>query len=241
MKVFVVGGSGDVGTLVLPTLQERFEVCVYDLLPPRVAGVDYVEGSVTDYESLLAAMQGYDRLLYLAMGTKRPDVWNRVEAAVSHFDVNVKGVYLALNAAHAAGISHAVHASSMSVYDPLSGRLFPDEGLIPDSSELYGFTKRLGEECCRVACRKEGMSVNALRLCLPVSAEVWHERVAAKAGAPFLETEATDVARAMIAALEFPFGGFEAFTICGDWQERQMHLAKAKRLLGWEPLMRPLA
>jgi hypothetical protein len=40
------------------------------------------------------------------------------------------------------------------------------------------------------------------------------------------------------AALEYR-AGFQAFSISGDYDQAQMSLAKAKRLLGWEPLARP--
>jgi nucleoside-diphosphate-sugar epimerase len=162
--------------------------------------------------------------------------------------VNVKGVYLALMTAHKSGIQHAVYTSSMSVYQVVGGSrgmggnggdlglYLVDEDLPPDSQRLYGFTKRLGEEVCRNAARQWGMSVNALRLCFPQSKEKWLSE--ARADVPTMATEAEDVARALLAALEFR-AGFQAFTISGDYEQKLMRMEKAKRLLGWEPLARP--
>jgi nucleoside-diphosphate-sugar epimerase len=176
-----------------------------------------------------------DALLYMAMGRPSQD---GVEAIVNSYDVNVKGVHLALRAAHEAGIAHAVYTSSMSVYEgDLTARYFPDEGLPPDARSLYGFTKRMGEEVCRNLAREYGMTVNALRLCLPVAEEKWLAET--RAGTPTIATTAGDVARALLAALEYRGGGFEAFTISGDYEQRFFNMAKAKRLLGWEPLARP--
>jgi nucleoside-diphosphate-sugar epimerase len=193
--------------------------------------------NVADGDALLRAAAGMDALLYMAMGRPSQD---GVEAIANSYDVNVKGVHLALRAAHEAGIAHAVYTSSMSVYEgDLTARYFPDEDLPPDARSLYGFTKRMGEEVCRNLARQYGMTVNALRLCLPVAEEKWLAET--RAGTPTIATTAGDVARALLAALEYRGGGFEAFTISGDYEQRFFNMAKAKRLLNWEPLARPRA
>ncbi len=234
MNVLVTDGSGIVGTLVVPLLAETHHVRVFDLRAPQTEGVEYVQGDVTDYAALRQAAQGMDALVYLAMGSLN---WGETSGVTSAFDVNVKGVYLALKAAHEAGITQAVYASSMSIYgDDLFKRTFYDEDITPDSITLYGFTKRLGEEVCQQACREWAMQINALRLCLPVSAEKWLNDTVE--GTVTIATTARDVANAMLAALEFG-AGFQAFTISGDYEQKVMKMAKAKRLLGWEPLARP--
>src|SRR5205085_7170290 len=123
----------------------------------------------------------------------------------------------------------------VSIYQgPLEQRYFRDEDLIPDARDLYGFTKSLGEEVCRYAVRSWGMSVNALRICLPISMERWH-------ASPYdrspIYTAGDDVARALLAALKYRHG-FEAFMISGDHKQTNMNLSKAKRFLRWEPLAR---
>ena len=57
--------------------------------------------------------------------------------------------------------------------------------------------------------------------------------------APGLATTAGDVARAMLAALEYR-GGFQTFMISGDYEQKVLNMSKAKRVLGWEPLARPV-
>jgi nucleoside-diphosphate-sugar epimerase len=241
VKVLVIGGSGRVGSLVLPSLARRHGITVFDLKPPRQdVAARYIAGSVCDPEALYDAAEGMDVLLYMAMG---PD-WRRTDdpkilAAwrADHYDVNVKGLHLALFAAHRNGIAHAVFTSSMSVYHGIhKRRMEGDEETPPDADDAYGFTKRLGEEVCRSACRVWGMSVNAMRLCLPVSEEKWHAEV--KPGQSTIMTTGEDVARALLAALEYR-DGFQAFAISGDYAQERMSLAKARRLLGWEPLARP--
>jgi nucleoside-diphosphate-sugar epimerase len=234
MRVLVVGGSGLVGGLVLPHLARQHALRIFDLRPPANPSWDYVAGDVGDFDALARAAVGQEALLYMAMGDKDYDT---IASITTNFDVNVKGLYLALYAAHQAGITHAVYTSSMSVYGgDLMSRYFPDEEITPDSSHLYGLTKRLGEEVCHNAARAWGMSVNALRLCFPTPEAEW--RASARAGVPTLATAEGDVARALLAALDYR-AGFQAFMISGDYQQQLMDLSKARRLLGWEPQARP--
>jgi nucleoside-diphosphate-sugar epimerase len=225
---------------VLPILAQHHTVRVFDLQPPALTGLAYVEGSVGDPRALAGAMEGIEALLYMAMGSHRPvggDEWAALESRVTAYDVSVKGVHLALHAAHRAGITHAVYTSSMSVYHKAgAGRYMADEDLPPDASHYYGFTKRLGEEVCRNAVREWGMSINVLRLCLPQPEERWLAET--RPGEPTIATTGEDTARALLAALDYR-AGFQVFTISGDYEQKLMSLAKAKRLLGWEPLARP--
>jgi hypothetical protein len=221
--------------MVLPFLGERHEVTVFDLKPPTLAA-PFIEGNVRDFLALRAACEGQDALLYMAMGAIAG--WGEPQNALAHFDANVTGLHLALRAAGEAGIEKVVHISSMSVYDQLAQRYIPDEDQPCDASEFYGLSKRLGEEVCRAACREHALSVNALRLCLPVSATEWRELFLS--GKQDIHTEAGDVARAILSALAKDFGGFQAFTISGDWAEKSMSLKKARTLLGWEVRQKPM-
>lgn len=234
MNVLVIGGSGHVGSLVMPYLAAAHQVKVFDRRAPQLTNVDFLEGDVTDFDHLAAAMAGMDAVIYMAMGSIN---WTETAGVVSAFDVNVKGVYLTLKAAHEAGVDQAVYTSSMSVYaGNLLLRYFADEDVTPDEVALYGFTKRLGEEVCHNAAREWGLHVNALRLCHPTAEEKWLADT--RADTPTIATTAEDVARALLAALDYR-GGFQAFTISGDYEQKIMNMSKAKRLLGWEPLARP--
>jgi nucleoside-diphosphate-sugar epimerase len=234
MHILIVGGSGYLGGLVLPALAQQHALRIFDLRPPADPACDYVAGSIGDLDALARAASGVDALLYMAMGEKTFDTASGMS---SNLDANVKGVYLALYAAQQAGAMHAVYTSSMSIYGgDLLTRYFPDEEITPDSSGMYGFTKWLGEEVGRNATRAWGMSFNALRLCFPVPDAQWQAET--RLGSPTLATSAGDVARALLAALNYR-AGFQAFMISGDYEQKLMNMSKARRLLGWEPLARP--
>jgi nucleoside-diphosphate-sugar epimerase len=53
-------------------------------------------------------------------------------------------------------------------------------------------------------------------------------------GTPIHGTAATDLARAVLAAIDYR-DGFQIFTISGDDSARLWSTAKARRLLGWVP------
>ena len=235
MRLLVIGGSGDVGTLVIPFLRQQHDLRVFDLRPPADSNCEYVQGNLTDPDALARAAEGMDVLLFMAMGHKGFDT---LEAEITAFDVSVKGVYLALRAAHLAGISHAVYTSTLSVYEDLYKTLITNEEVpAPDAMHFYGFTKRLGEEVCRNAVRAWDMSINALRLCHPVSEEQWQEYN--RKGQRTCHTTGSDLARALLAAVDYR-DGFQAFTVTGDYEQKVAGQEKARRLLNWEPLTRPI-
>jgi nucleoside-diphosphate-sugar epimerase len=210
---------------------------IFDPLPPRVE-VEHVPGDATDYPALVAAMAGVDAVLHAAMA---PGEGPETELAGPAFGVNVKSVYLTLRAAHETGVPHAVYLSSLSVYrDPTSRRL--DESTPPDAGDLYGLTKRLGEQVCAAATDEYGLSVNVLRLAWPTSDEAWPAwvkwqppvQLSTDDGTPIPATAATDLVRAIVAALEFR-DGFQIFQVSGDRSGRLWSLDKARTLLGWSP------
>jgi nucleoside-diphosphate-sugar epimerase len=234
MKVLLIGGSGIVGSLVIPTLLTKHSLRIFDLRPPKDAALEYHPGNITDFNAVERAVKGMDALIYMAMGSLDWDEWPGTD---SGFDANVKGLHFALKAAANAGVKQAVYTSSMSVYANLLSRYFSDEDITPDETELYGFTKWLGEEVCRNASRRWGMNINALRLCHPTAKEKWLEET--QSGVPTIATMDEDVGRAMLGALELQ-AGFQTFMISGDYEQKIMNMSKAKRLLNWEPLARPV-
>ena len=235
MRILVVGGSGFVGGLVLPLLAQQHSVRVFDLRPP-VEPVEFVEGDVGDFAALRRAAEGMDALVYMAMGNKEFSAPNSI---ATNFDTSVKGIYLALLAAHEAGITHAVYTSSMSIYGgEITKRNLDHEDIPPDATHFYGLTKRLGEQMCRHAVAEWQMSVNALRLCHPTANDQWRKQT--DPAVPTIATAASDVAGAILAALELRGNGFQAFTISGDYQQKIFNMTKAQHMLGWQPLVRPL-
>lgn len=243
-SLLVVGGSGPLGSLVLPHLAQDHDVTVLDAQPPAdpIARVAYHEGDLHDSDLVTGLAYGMDSLVYLASGPTSG--WGTPATIRQHFDVGVTGLHLALRAAEAAGVRHAVYASSMSVFrrtlpgtdepaGPNQLTRFPADDAGTDARDFFGLSKRLAEQVCHAAALEWQMDVVCLRLCFPTPDDEWPRR-----GSVFEElvsTSATDTAGAVEAALQHRGHGFDTFAISGDAGERTMSLERAKRLLGWAP------
>jgi nucleoside-diphosphate-sugar epimerase len=237
MRVLVVGGSGYVAGLVMPFLARRHAIRVLDRRPAQDT-VEYLPGSATSYADLRQATEGMDAVVHCAMGNT---AWDTPDGAADAFEVNVKSVHLTLLAAHDARVPHAVYISSLSVYHDLTARRL-DESVPPDATDLYGLTKRLGEQVCLAATVEWGLSVNVLRLAWPTPDHVWPawgapsepELCHAADGTLIQATAATDLAAALIAALDHR-DGYQPFVISGDRSAQLWSTAKARDVLGWTP------
>jgi hypothetical protein len=75
--------------------------------------------------------------------------------------------------------------------------------------------------------------VGAVCLC-----EVSHRSLLFPLHCTYPDSTASDVAPALLVALDYR-GGFQAFMISGDYVQKVMTMAKARRLLSWAPLARP--
>lgn len=237
MQLVIAGGAGKVGRLVLPTLAQRYAIRVVDLVaPPAEPPVEFVPADATDYHAMRSVAEGQDALIYLATGSTRPLIEGRPmpDWAPSHFDLNVKGLYLTLQAAVDVGVRRFVHISSMSVFRAFMGERDLDDRA-PDATSGYGLSKRLGEQVCESVCREHGIGITALRLILPVSDDEWIRRNDEYAE---VATAASDVASAMLAALDHQPHGFEPYIVTGDYRERHLDWSRTKARLGWEPRMR---
>jgi nucleoside-diphosphate-sugar epimerase len=237
MRVLVVGGAGYVASLVMPALRHRHEIRVLDTRSPS-ADVEHISGSATDYAELTRAVDGMDAVIHCAMGSLD---WSTPQGAADAFDINVKSVHLTLMAARDAGVQHAVYISSLSVFGHITARRV-DETTPADATDLYGLTKRLGEQVCLAAAAEWGLSVNVLRLVWPTPDEVWPawgpwqtpELLYTDDGTLIQPTRASDLGAAILAALDHR-DGCQIFTISGDESARLWSTAKARRLLGWAP------
>ncbi|MCY4145001.1 MAG: NAD(P)-dependent oxidoreductase [Chloroflexi bacterium] len=228
MRVLIIGGAGRVGSMTAPYLKGEHSLTIFDRQPAADSSLPSIQGDICDYAALAQAVSGQQALIYMAMGSED---WDSLTGIHSAYDINVKGLHLALHAAQAAGIKQAVYTSSMSIYADLDGRAFTDEHVAPDAHELYGFTKYLGEQVCQNAARNWDMHINALRLCFPTPDA---RLTAIKPEQRRLATAASDVAAALAAALRFQ-GRFQTFMIGGDARHTVLNMHKARLLLGWMP------
>lgn len=242
MKVLIVGGGGNVATWTMPYMREEHEFRVLDVNTPRVDGVEYVQGSLTDPGAVSEALDGVDTFINMVMKspTSSKSTDHTVQDVLDNYPVNTMGLHVLLKTAQEAGIMAGVHTSTFTVHNRHRDWYSAEEEVPLDAQSVYGLTKGFGEMICRYFCREFGMSIVALRLTGPRNREGWIEgRKLSKDDPTFLRVvDEEDMAAAYLAALRVANGRrsrYDAVFLSGDEKEEEVNGAKGRALLGWEP------
>jgi nucleoside-diphosphate-sugar epimerase len=131
---------------VVTALEENHELRVTDIKPPAEKGRhEYLHVDVTSLEQVRKACEGMDAIINLAV--------LRADRKLA-FDVNTRGCYNMMLAALERGIRRVINTGPHLVVCGTAYQQF-DFGIIPDAppqpgTHLYGLSKSLGHEICRV-------------------------------------------------------------------------------------------
>ena len=173
MKVLVTGGTGKIGTYVVPELAVCHEVSVFCRHPESVEGVESVAGSVLDLERLVEACRGMDVIVHLAAAVPGPvgltssAMGNTPERMLQ---VNVMGTVHILEAAVRENVGKVVLASSNAAtgywltHDVPPDYLPLDERHPCRPRDPYGLSKLLNEVTCRSYSEAHGLRTICLRI-----------------------------------------------------------------------------
>ena len=146
MKIFVTGGTGFIGRQVVRRLRGTDpEIrCLVressDIGELREAGVDLVQGDVTDKSSLLKGMGGCEWAVNLA---NLYEFW--VPDRRAYHEINVIGTKNVMEAAIETGISKIVHVSTVAVYGDAGWPVTEESDVGPRCFSEYARTKREGD------------------------------------------------------------------------------------------------
>ena len=167
MNILVTGGCGFIGLkFAKKLLEKKHSVVLMDVNAeplknqPELERVPFIPGNVTCQAHLVNALKEHkiQWLIHLAASLSAPseeDPW-------STFEVNVRGLYHALEAARICGVERFVFTSSLASY----GLHLPpvvDDVTIQRPIGMYGVTKVFGEQLGRFYRRRFGLDFRCIR------------------------------------------------------------------------------
>ena len=231
MKVLILGANGYLGPHVVKALESHHELRVTDIRPPaEKTRHEFMHVDVSSIDQVRKAAQGMDAILNLSV--LRPD---RKLA----FDVNTRGCYNMMLAAVEHKIRRVINTGPhLVVSGPPSDRF--DFGITPDEppqpgTHLYGLSKSLGQEICRVFAQHHDVYVQEY---LFFSFSIWpnsrrarmrhrsRSRGATRASLP--AGAWTSIWRSCLRDARF-------FSSSADMPHGKYSNEKAKRILGFRP------
>jgi len=204
---------------------------------PRLLGSPHemMVADVTDPEQVLEAARGMEAIINCTVVRRDP---------IQAFKVNALGCYNVMRAAVECGIRRVVHTGPLLTAlqkEYLHQRIgFWHDYSIPDDTpprvgnHLYGVTKLLGGEICRVFAEGHDLEVPALLFDRFVNpAYPTREPLGA---VPFTVSweDAALAVRQALHAPSFPHP-YEVIHVNGDMPHGRYSNEKAKQLLGWQP------
>ncbi len=167
-SVLVTGGAGFIGSHTVERLLARgCRVRVLDNLssgtranlPMDHAGLELLEGDVTDADVVSVAMQGMEYCLHLAA---QVSVDRSVREPAFSCRQNVLGFVHVLDAVRRHGVRRLIYASSAAVYgNPVSLPVSEEAEPVPISP--YGLEKQIDEQYAALFERLHGLSSLGLR------------------------------------------------------------------------------
>jgi len=140
---FVTGASGFIGRKLVKALAERgWKVKVLQHKAPvsERAGFEVVQGDITDYEMLRAALKGTDVVFHLAAA-----LGGALIPKEEFFRINDRGTTLLFEAAKAAGVGRIIHFSSAGVLGHVKENRAVDENHPVHPLDVYDISKLMGE------------------------------------------------------------------------------------------------
>lgn len=156
--------QGAKGVRLFDNLSLGSESAIAPLLADK--RVEFVKGDILRPSQLMDAMNGIDGVFAVAGFLTLPlskDPWTGI-------DVNVRGHQTLLDACRWSGVKKVVFSSSAAVYGvPMGGTIretdpFNTQDLQPGGA-IYGATKIIGEQLCRIYEQRFGLKFVALRYC----------------------------------------------------------------------------
>jgi len=140
MKVFITGGTGNIGQYVtLAAVENGHEAVVLSRNPEKYPSIakkaSLIKGTITDYDLLAKAVKGCDAVIHIALG------WG--EEPVSMFQNDTAATVNLLEISEKAGIERFIYTSSTAAMGHMRNGMDETAANLP--LDLYGSTKSASE------------------------------------------------------------------------------------------------
>ena len=227
MNVLIIGAGGPVAAAAIKALEP------YHIL--RLADIKELESDhemlivdITDPAEVLEATSGMDAIINCTV--LRDDI-------VKSFDVNIRGAYNVMKAAVEHGIQRVVHTGPQMVMQGI----YVDDFLITadpptrPGTNLYGLTKYLSLEVCRIFAEEHDIQVICFLYCGFRNPPDEDARPEGEVGPFIVSWEDTGQAFKLALEVERLPRNFEVFNIMADLPHRKHINTRARSLLGFQP------
>jgi nucleoside-diphosphate-sugar epimerase len=232
-RVLVTGARGLIYSYAAPYMDGDREIIATDIhASPGVQRLDLL-----DYDAVVAAMEGVDAVVHLAIATRRElKHLSRHEIDDEQMRVNVSGTFHILHAAAEMNVSRVVYMSSMTVVmgDPRLPRFAHD--MPPRPRDLYAQTKLTGEHLCELYARTRGLTAICLRLGHPIATQPWSfdSEITQRGVKNGLATAHEDIAHGLNCALTCEDVKFHVSPLVSRCEADTVDLTGAN-VIGYEP------
>ena len=160
MKIIVTGGSGFLGSHMIPALEaEGHTILNIDIREPKYVFVETVIADILDTDKMKEVIRDADAVLHLA---GLIEAGESVKDPQKFIDVNISGTVSVLEAMRENGINIILFSSSAAVYgEPQNIPIQEDDPTMPINP--YGMTKLAMEGLISSYVKAHGMTGVALR------------------------------------------------------------------------------
>jgi nucleoside-diphosphate-sugar epimerase len=224
-RVLFLGASGLIGPWLTPGLRDHYDLRLADV-KPHPDGVPVATVDVRDYGQVLEAARGCDAIMNFTVVRGDPD---------DSFHVNTAGAWHVMRAAVELGIDRVIHSGPQGVRSAYDHHFGIDDAPQAPGVGLYGISKWLSAEICRVFAEKHGITTayfvfNGLGPAPEAPLETPQDT-------PTFVVVWEDLQHACRLALEVESlpGNFQLFNLLSYRGPGKYNTDKAQRLLGFEP------
>jgi len=158
MKILITGGSGFIGSNLIPLLSKNHQVSVLDVNSPKL-DIQFIKADIQNLEVVKDAIKDCDLVIHLAalVGVESTENF-----PIKTLEFNINGTKNILEACRHSKVKKIIFSSSSEIYgQPLSVPIKESDPLIPIT--IYGISKLTAEEYVKSYSKMYGIDYTILR------------------------------------------------------------------------------